>query len=136
VKTIPARFRASIAGMSPETIALILSVGLVLGVFPIFGLPTLLCAVAAFALRLNAPAIQLVNQLASPLQLALLIPLARIGGRILGGHSAWSVASGARDAIAGWFCLCVPLGLVAYFVISLTLRLSCQRWLNGVESPG
>ena len=135
MKAISAPFLASIAGMPPETIALILSVGLVLGVFPVFGLPTLLCAVAAFALRLNAPAIQLVNQLASPLQLALFIPLGRMGGRILGGPAAWSITSVARDAIAGWFCLCVPLGLALYLVVSLTLRLCCQRWLNGVESP-
>ena len=51
MKAILARLRASVAGVPPETIALILSAGLVLGVFPVFGLPTLLCTMAAFALR-------------------------------------------------------------------------------------
>jgi uncharacterized protein (DUF2062 family) len=44
------RFRASFADLSPQAIALILVVGLVLGVFPVFGLPTLLCAAEAVIL--------------------------------------------------------------------------------------
>jgi Uncharacterized protein conserved in bacteria (DUF2062) len=115
---------------------MILSVGLVLGIFPMFGLPTLLCVMAAFALRLNLPAIQLVNQLVSPLQMALFVPLGRIGARILGVRGAWSIAGAARDAIVGWFCLCVPLGLALYLILWLSFRLCCQRWLNGGESPG
>src|SRR5580692_2926222 len=55
VKAALSRFRASVAGLSPETIALILVLGLVLGVFPVFGCPTLLCIVAALAFRLNLP---------------------------------------------------------------------------------
>lgn len=111
-------------GSSPETVALILSLGLVLGTFPVVGCPTLLCAVAAVVLRLNLPAVQLVNQLSSPLQWALLIPFARIGSRILGGHGAWSVAGTARDAIIGWFCFSLPLGLVLYFLVLFALRRS------------
>jgi len=132
VKTAAARFWASIAGMPPETVALILTIGLVLGVFPIFGLPTLLCAAAAFALRLNLPAVQLVNQLVSPLQLALFIPLGRIGGHIIGEPSAGSIAGAARDAMVGWLCLSAPFGLAVYLVLSITLRLSRQRCFNGV----
>ena len=96
----------------------------------------LLCALAAIVLRLNLPAIQLVNQLSSPLQLALLIPLSRIGARISGGPVAWSLAGAARDAIAGWFCLCVPLGLALYLILLFTLRRRRQGWFNGLESPG
>jgi uncharacterized protein (DUF2062 family) len=136
VRTTPARFWASVASLPPETIALILSLGLVLGVFPMFGLPTLLCAMAAFVLRLNLPAIQLVNQLVSPLQMALFVPLGRIGGRILGMRAAWSIAGAARDAIAGWFCLCLPLGLALYLILWVSFRLCGQRWLNGGESSG
>jgi hypothetical protein len=39
----------------------------VLGVFPAPGCPTLLCALAALVLRLNPPAIQLVNYFVYPL---------------------------------------------------------------------
>jgi uncharacterized protein (DUF2062 family) len=136
VKTAASRFSASVAGLSPESIALLLTVGLVLGVFPVFLCPTILCALAAAIFRLNLPAIQLINQLSSPLQLVLLIPLNRLGARVLGGSAGWSLAGATRDAIAGWFCLCVPLGLGIYFVLLYTLRRCREGWFNGLESPG
>ena len=125
VKAISSRFRASITGLSPETTALILAIGIVLGVFPVYGAPTILCTVAAMALRLNLPAIQIVNQICSPLQLALLIPLGRAGERIpgLGLHpAAWNLVSAARNAVIGWCCFCVPLGLVLYVILAVALR--------------
>jgi len=129
VKAIGARFRASVAGLSPATIALILAVGLVLGVFPVYGCPTVLCAAAAIVLRLNLPAVQLINQLALPLQLVLLVPLNRFGAHIVSRYvalpSSWGVAGAARDAVVGWLCLCVPLGIVFYFVLAYALR----RWV-------
>lgn len=128
VKAIASRFSASVAGLSPTTIALILAVGLVLGVFPVYGCPTILCVAAALVLRLSLPAVQIINQLASPLQLALLVPLNRFGARVVGGYLAvppsWSIAGAARDAIIGWLCLCVPLGIALYFFLAFTLR----RW--------
>src|SRR2546426_6925400 len=67
----------SLEGASAETIALSVALGLVFGMFPVYGCPTLLCAAAAIVLRLNSPAVQLVNYLISPLQLALLVPFNR-----------------------------------------------------------
>jgi hypothetical protein len=122
------QFRASMEELSPEAIALILALGLVLGVFPVFGLPTLLCAGAALAFRLNLPAIQLVNQVCSPLQYALLIPLGRAGARILSpvavirGTAIGNLVNMARNAVVGWACLCVPVGLLIYLVLAFTLR--------------
>lgn len=71
-------------GTSPEKIALCLAWGLTLAVFPVIGATTLLCLAAALVLRLNLPAIQAVNYLASPLQLALLLPLIRAGEFLYG----------------------------------------------------
>ena len=42
------RLQSSLAELAPEQIALVLSVGLVLGVFPMMGVPTLLCLLAGF----------------------------------------------------------------------------------------
>jgi len=70
-------------GVTPEKIALTLAVGLALGVFPILGSTTALCALAGIALRLNQPLIQLINYLAYPLQFALLIPFYRLGEHLL-----------------------------------------------------
>ena len=66
-------------GITPEKIALSIAFGLVLGVFPALGWTTLLCLFVALRLRLNVPAMQLVNYLAYPLQLMLLVPFIRAG---------------------------------------------------------
>lgn len=66
-------------GISPEKLALTIAFGFTLGVTPVLGSTTLLCTLAAVAFRLNLPAIQLVNGLMYPLQLALLIPFLRAG---------------------------------------------------------
>ena len=66
-------------GMSLKKIALCLALGSVLGIFPILGATTLLCTVAAMALRLNLPAIQVVNYMVYPLQLVMLAPFYSAG---------------------------------------------------------
>ena len=66
-------------GITPEKIALSIAFGLVLGVFPALGWTTLLCLLVAVWLKLNVPAMQLVNYLVYPLQLALLVPFIRAG---------------------------------------------------------
>ncbi len=70
-------------GITPEKMAMSLAFGLGLGIFPVLGVSTVLCTLAAVALRLNLPAIQLVNYLASPIQLALIIPFVRVGEHLL-----------------------------------------------------
>lgn len=66
-------------GVTCEKIAWSLTLGIVVGVFPVLGSTTVLCALAAAILRLNLPAIQLVNYLVYPMQFALLIPFIRLG---------------------------------------------------------
>src|SRR5438046_264647 len=66
-------------GITPEKIALSLAFGIGLGVFPVLGSTTILCALAAIVFRLNLPSIQLVNYFVYPLQLGLLIPFLRFG---------------------------------------------------------
>lgn len=61
-------------GMSLRKIALCISLGFVLGIFPVLGVTTFLCTVAALVLRLNLPAIQVVNYMVYPLQLIMLAP--------------------------------------------------------------
>ena len=118
--------------MSPEQWALCLAVGVVLGIFPAPACPTLFCAAAALALRLNPPAMQAVNYLASPLQVALFAPLARLGDRLLShgpgpaaiGNAAgfqatvWRAAAGLIGALGhamtAWLLVCAPLGILLY----------------------
>ena len=67
-------------GLTPEKLSFTIALGITLGVTPVLGSTVLLCTLAAIAFRLNLAAIQLVNWLVYPFQLALLIPFYRIGG--------------------------------------------------------
>jgi hypothetical protein len=99
------RWRAifSPAGVSMETIILSIAVALLLGVFPMYGCPTLLCAAAAVLFRLNMPAMQAVNLISSPLQFALWMPFGRLGGRLLhlpyAPHLAARIGQGILHAV-------------------------------------
>jgi uncharacterized protein (DUF2062 family) len=77
-------------GISPQRLALTLALGFAIGCIPVVGIPTLLCAALALALKLNLPAIEAANYLVMPLQLLLIVPFVRLGG--------WLFASGANQA--------------------------------------
>jgi hypothetical protein len=144
VRWIGRGFHLSLEGVTTETLVLSVGLALVLGVFPVYGCPTLLCAAAAVILRLNLPAMQLVNFLTSPLQWALLIPFHRLGSLLLAGDGgrgspvaggvhagAWQFIAGiwtlAVHAIAGWFCVCLPLSILLYLI------LRCYGWRRKVS---
>jgi uncharacterized protein (DUF2062 family) len=73
-------------GITPQQIALTLALGGVIGIFPILGATTVLCAIVGVWLRLNQPIIQLVNYLVYPVQIVLLIPFYRSGERLFGAE--------------------------------------------------
>jgi uncharacterized protein (DUF2062 family) len=121
VKAISARIASSICCLSPASAALALSLGVVLGIFPVYGLPTILCLLASVLLGVNFPVLQLVNQICWPLQIAMLVPLARLGSHII----APSVGFGATfvlQALSGWLTVSIPLGLALYFLLVWALR--------------
>ena len=70
-------------GVTPQKIALTIAFGLGLGLFPILGATTTLCLIFGICLKLNQPIIQLINYLASPLQLSLIVVFVRIGEWIM-----------------------------------------------------
>lgn len=100
-------------GISPEKIALTIALGAVIGSFPILGSTTLLCALAAFVLRLNQPVIQLVNYFTYPLQLALLIPLLRAGEFFGAPQLALSIPQMIERFEAGAWQFMLDFGLIA-----------------------
>jgi uncharacterized protein (DUF2062 family) len=93
-------------GISARRLALTLALGLAIGCIPVVGIPTVLCAMLALALRLNLPAIQAANYIAMPLQLALIVPFVRLGG--------WLFTNGHYQAPkAGALLHTAPLNLLA-----------------------
>ena len=122
-------------GISPTRLALTLALGFAIGCIPVVGIPTLLCAGLALALRLNLPAIQAANYAAFPMQLLLIVPFVRLGswlyhsgarqtataGALLHGSSLnlMSQLSGmAGHALLGWLVIAAPA--VALMTAALT----------------
>jgi hypothetical protein len=118
-------------GTEPESIALSVALGAVLGVFPVFGCPTILCTMAALALGLNLPAIQCVNYCVYPLQFALLLPFIRLGNRLFpaarGVQGIFGVLTAVLHTIVAWFCVCLPAGLLLYVILFMVLRRSRSK---------
>ncbi|MCP4628268.1 MAG: DUF2062 domain-containing protein [bacterium] len=90
-------------GMSFRKISLGIALGVVLGIFPVLGSTTLLCAIAAFALRLNLAAIQVVNYLVYPLQLILLAPFYVAGSWLFSDQSLALVDKSVLDLLKNDF---------------------------------
>ena len=66
-------------GISPRSLALAITAGVVISYIPIFGISTLLCLLAIWLMRLNPAVVLLANNLAYPLQFILYIPFLRAG---------------------------------------------------------
>ncbi len=100
-------------GISPRRLALTLALGFAVGCIPVIGIPTVLCAGLALALRLNQPAIQAANYAAMPLQFALVIPFIRLGG--------WITSSPVSAKSAGFL---LPRALEHLSIANLASRMS------------
>jgi uncharacterized protein (DUF2062 family) len=140
VKSLLHRFLISAREFPPERTALVLALGLVIGVFPVMGCPTAMCLVAAFVLRINPAPLLLLNHACSPLQLVLLLPLARTGMWMCGAetasaHPALLLAHAILSAVAGWAVVCIPMGLGLYFALRAILRNRSQIGLICLEQP-
>jgi uncharacterized protein (DUF2062 family) len=130
-------------GLTPRRLALTLALGFAIGCIPVVGIPTLVCAVVAMLLGLNQPAIQAANYAVMPLQLLLMVPLVKLGGRLVASthgrpfgpslqanmllHTApidlitrfgWL----AGQALLAWVVLAVPTVLLLTFTFTLLLR--------------
>jgi uncharacterized protein (DUF2062 family) len=126
-------------GISPQRLALTLALGFAIGCFPVVGIPTAVCAGLALALRLNLPAIQAANYAVMPLQLALIVPFVRLGGRLFAFGPQQELAAGALlhasplmvvsqvgglagQAMLGWLLIAVPAVALMTATLTVVLR--------------
>lgn len=129
-------------GITPEKIALSIAFGIALGVFPVIGATTILCALAAIAFRLNLPAIQLVNYFVYPVQIALLLPFIRMGELLFRvrdpipfsilqilemiranvGNAISTLWTSTMHAIVAWVLVGPPAVLLLYWVLAPLMR--------------
>ncbi len=124
-------------GISPRRLALTLALGFAIGCIPVVGLPTLVCAALALALRLNVPAIQAANYVAMPLQLTLIVPFVRLGGRMTAAaphpdaiallrlsplHMASQLTGLAGQALLAWLLVAIPAVVLITVLLTPMLR--------------
>jgi len=135
------------AGSTPHKLSVALTLGIIIGIIPLLGTTTLLCAIAAFVFGLNMPALQLVNYLIFPLQLLLYIPFFSIGSKVftsvplpgsfeevglmmdkdvLGTIQHFWFAN--LQAIGAWLILSIPLYFILYFLfLRIIQKISLKR---------
>lgn len=126
-------------GISPRRLALTLALGFAIGCIPVVGVTSAICLVVATCLRLNFPAIQAANWAAMPLQVALIVPFVRLGGRLFGFGSNHAIAMGALlhasslqmlsglgwlagQALLAWLVIAIPAVLLLTATLTALLR--------------
>ena len=142
-------------GITPQKIALTITLGVCISAFPIVGTTSLMCFVLGVWLGLNQPVIQLVNWLASPLQMGLFAPFVRLGEHLTRaprvsfsipemidkfraspleftrefGLTGW-------HGIVGWTVVAPVAGVLLYFLfLGLTRKLVRGRTKTETDSP-
>lgn len=102
------------SGITPQKLALTVALGACVGVMPVLWGTSLVCALLAAKLRLNHGAVQVVNYLCYPLQIALFIPFCRLGQTLFnwGPKASTALLSqalhghlGATVSLVGWATL-------------------------------
>lgn len=73
-------------GFPSEKLALSVSIGIIGGTFPIIGLASLVCLIPTILFKQNLIIVQVTNYLVYPLQIALLLPLLRIGNSVIASN--------------------------------------------------
>jgi uncharacterized protein (DUF2062 family) len=123
-------------GVTPQKIALSITIGAIVGVFPVMGTTTILCTAAAAALRLNLVAVHTIHYAMTPVQIMLIIPFVRMGEWVVGAapqplsisESMALIKEGALraaivlwdatwHAMVGWF-LIGPLAIVLCYALA------------------
>jgi hypothetical protein len=124
------------SGITPKKLSLTISMGTAVGLMPVLWGTSLLCMLLAGLFRLNQAAMQAVNYLCYPLQIALFIPFCSLGQALfpwgpkvsaalltgaLHGHlgaTASLIAWASLRGLGAWLVTVPPLALVLYPVLS------------------
>lgn len=125
-------------GLTPGKMALTLCLGAAIGILPLIWGTSLICVVLAYLFRLNHVALQSVNYLLYPLQLALLLPFFKLGERLFSwgpqvppdiystlihdpGSSLRILCWVTLKSIAAWGVSALPAALIVYGVLRITV---------------
>lgn len=141
-------------GATPEKLAQSMAWGSLIGVFPILGTTTALCGVAGVAFKLNHIAIQTMNWLVYPLQIALILPFLQLGNLIVGQPpltlsieeisamfaedfltAARNLGGLALRGIAAWLVVALPASWLITKILVYPLRSLAGKIPSGNNKP-
>lgn len=136
-------------GISVEKMSLSLALGICFGIMPLFGVSTWLLVLLALILKLNIPAIQLINYTVVIVKIVLFVPFLKLGQLIffplesdielntiltryhadfLGTFkSFWHLNLGG---IIIWSLIAIPLGVGIYYLSQPALKRQSLRLQN------
>lgn len=129
-------------GLSPKELALSISVGIIISIFPIFGITTIVLTGIAVYFKLNLPIMIILSYIFEPVKILLIIPFINIGARIFNTeHTLLSLEAIEASykisfiktvvslwyevvcGFAGWFVFAVPLSIPFFFLLKWVLSL-------------
>ena len=123
-------------GTTPRKLAVTCALGVVIGIFPVWGITTWICLALSISFRLNLIVIQLVNYLFFPIQLILMIPFIKAGSFVFGldpfPYDSSQLVSLFKNNF--WLALkesgfALATGIVVWAVIALPLFIAIY-WLS------
>ena len=121
-------------GLTPQKLALTLCIGTALGIMPLLWGTSLICFLLAHLFRLNHVALQSVNYMFYPVQLALLAPFYNLGSRLFSwgpplpphvfaaliknpGSSLNILGWITLKSLAAWLVTVLPVALLAHGIL-------------------
>jgi len=134
-------------GISPASLALAITVGIVIAYIPVFGVTTVLCLLFIWLLRLNPAVVLLSNNLLYPLQFILFLPFLRAGEWLFGAphvpfspsqifamakEDFWNVMSllwkSTLYRLVVWVIVSIPVSLILYRLLKFLIsRISLRQ---------
>ncbi|KAL5714683.1 hypothetical protein ACHQM5_016612 [Ranunculus cassubicifolius] len=140
-------------GAEPKQLAFSTALGITLGIFPIVGIPMLLCGAAIALLRSHChPAsVMLANFIATPIELSLVVPFLRFGEVITGGphfpltsdalkkvitgQASKEVLLSVFRALLGWLVASPLILVVLYLALLPCFTILVHKFSNRPPSP-
>ena len=123
-------------GISPHKLALSVSLGITIGIIPLYGLTSIILTLIALVFRLNFTASQVAHYAVHPLQLLLIFPFIKLGDMVFNNsllpHSMSQFLIMMKTDVWGtlhnfwlayltatviWFVVSIPLSIIIYKVL-------------------
>ena len=123
-------------GITPHKLALSVSLGITIGIIPLYGLTSILVTLIALVFRLNFTASQVAHYIVHPIQILLIFPFIKLGDMVFNNsllpHSMKEFIFQMRTDVWGTlhnFWLAYLTATVIWFVVSIPLSIILYKLL-------